>query len=389
VTSAYKRLIPFTLAGLFLATLSAALTASIVFADTAPRLALALWPGNGEARTLLADATLAPLFAAEFGNQPIDPAPGARAAAAGRKGLREQPLNPEAVRVIAFGGRYSDRQRYAILETGDRLSRRDTFTQVWLIRHAALTKNLTEVMSHYDALLRQDSAARDAAAQLLARAIDDPQIADATARLLRRKPDWGSVLYYYLLRQPDEWQAFIGLHQRLAGSGAIPVETSEQFAAHLADAGRFADAIGIAELTGAKPLARSSALSDTTFATRPPFPGTWSVVDPAAASLQPLAHGGALMDVAVAASGVVARRLIALQPGRYRAVVKYHSSQPASSQGLQARIACAEGTSDDAGLPTLTVAAGCPYQWLSLYLPESATIEQESDIDSVRVLADG
>ncbi len=389
VKPARKRFILFTLAGLFAAALSAALTGSIVFADNAPRLAIALWPGNGEARTALADAMIGPLLATESRKRPVEPALRAQALVAGRNGLQEKPLNPEAIRVIAFAGPYSDPQRYTILEAGNRLSRRDTLTQVWLVSQPALAKNLAQVMSHYDALLRQDTAARDAAAQLLARAMADPQVADATAGLLRRKPDWRSMLFYYLLKQPANWEVFLGLHQRLAGSGVIPTETSEQFAARLVEAGRFDDANRVAGLSGAKPLARTGAMSDTTFATRPLFPGAWSVVDPASASLQPLAHGGAILDAGEGAGGVVARRLIALKPGSYRAVAQYQSSQSTPMQELQARIVCANGPFREPGDASLTVTGGCPYQWLSLYLPQSPTAEQEINLSSVRVIAHG
>jgi hypothetical protein len=377
------------LAGILGAALSAAFTISIVFADTAPSLALAFWPGNGAAHTALADALMGPVLVAEVRNRPAISGLRVEALTAAKNGLREQPLNPQAVRVIAFDGGYSDKQRYAILEAGGRLSKRDALTQLWLIQKSVLAKNLEEVMVHYDALLRLDTGARDIAAQLLARAMADRQVADATARLLRRKPEWRSLLYYYLLRQPDNWDAFIGLHRRLAGTGLIPLETSVQFADRLVKARRFDDAIRTTELAGSQPLTRSSGVLDTRFAIHPALPGTWSVIDPPTASLQPLEDGGALLVAGDGTSGAVARRLIALKPGRYRAVVGYQTPDSVAPLKLEAHVACAESDHAAVGDTFLSVADDCPYQWLSLYLPQSPSTEQEISLKSIRVLGDG
>ena len=290
--------------------------------------------------------------------------------------------------------------RHALLEAGDRLSRRDTLTQIYLIEYAARAGKIERAMDHYDIVLRRRGAFRDQAGRNLALGLSDPEILGEVARQLAEKPSWSSLLFYYAVRTPEGFDGFLDLHRMTAGDDVIPAETSAAFAGALVSKGRIGDAVEVARIVDAdSALARTRGLTETDFATAPQveglangtWPGLWSVRDQATAFLQPLAGGGALASLSSGANGVIARRLVALEPGSYSVRIALASQEDQgptmgrSRTEIDSGLSCADGTAPSRGEANFTVTDDCRYQWLAVSLPKTQLRAGDIVIDEIAI----
>lgn len=367
---------------------AAALSAAIE--QGSPQLAARIMPLNGSAKGRLADVSFVlARLAQEDGDRARADRHMRRARVLASQALESVPLNPKALRILALSGG-DPGKKVDILYASNGQSRRDPLTQIMLIEQAARRGRIGEALTHYDALLRRDTGYRDIAGRQLALATADPRLASEVARLLRKEPPWRSLFYYYATREPQAFDGFISIHRSLQKTGEIPLETSAAFAATLVKAGRIEDALNIARMRNAAVLETANSLTERAFALEPSFPGTWLVAGNSAISMQPLREGGALLGLSRGSAGEVARRLTALAPGRYRvSVVTEIPEDPyASNQSepiLRGNITCVGSEGEVSGENTFAVTAGCPYQWLSIYLPESSRLDSEVYISMIKV----
>lgn len=347
--------------------------ASKVTERTNPELAMALFPYNAQALARSADEEFTAAANALSEDRETARAGFASASAKARQSLKAWPLNPRALRILALTEEAAEPNR-GVLLAGHTLSRRDTQTQIFLIEAAARQGEIGAAMEHYDAVLRRRSGFRDAAGRNLALAISQPEILEEVAKQLAMQPSWASLLYYYALRTPESYSSFVELHRMLAGQDVIPPEFSAQFAQVLTAQGRFDDAVTVADLAGAAGLSRAPRITDTSFQTEPQYPGAWVTVDDAAAYLQPLNGGSALLSLSSGTTGTVAYRLVALPQGQYSATLSLDADQEggfATTANPEARLSCAKAGTVTAGSPDLRVTEDCPYQWLAIHLPET------------------
>jgi len=300
-------------------------------------------------------------------------------------------LNPRALKVLALTDPESPTTR-ALLKAGDAQSRRDTLTQIYLIDYAARDGDIGTAMQHYDTVLRRRSAFRDQAGRNLAMALAVPDVLDKVTEQLVDSPSWESLLYFYILQTPESYPSFLEMHRRLAGADTIPAATSAQFAGALVAAGQFDEALEVAALTTQQPLERGTSLAETAFVREPQFPGAWIMPENSSAFFQSINGGGAVLRLPSGTTGVLAYRLVALEPGDYFAAIAVEADESRLARAappLEARLSCAEKSSQNLrvspGSKAISVTEDCRYQWLALYLTETQTRAGDFFIESITI----
>lgn len=384
--------------GLFAVAFAAFATASAVSAIStrqAPETALSVWPLNGAAAARVASEEMRRLRIAKSKQEPETVGlvmPNESAAHLAKRSLVTLPLNPDAFRVLAMASNTDDQTRINTVEAASRLSRRDLLTQLYIIGHWAEQGDFTQALDNYDALLRRRTPARDLAGQLLARSMADGALTAKIAGLLRDDPMWKSLLFYHLQREEPSWDSFIALHRELADTNVIPIEVSSEFARRLVGRGLVEDALTVARIAADVDLEPSRQFSDKAFEVEPPFPGTWTITAPEDISFVPLFGGGVAIQLSRNTSGVIAERIVALRPGRYRARLRFATQAPTGRRVEQiprAALACADAQASRRESSTLLVEKDCVYQRLSIVIDESAPVEADYEVNSIEIFSDG
>lgn len=175
--------------GLALASMGAvtAFTLSMTRAPSAPAFSLAKWPTS-----LGQSGAAAKLIASEA--EMMDPQRRARAAQLASQALARSPVNVEAVRTLALVEAVQGRvqRARAFISYGERLSRRDLPTQMWLIEDRVQAGDVASALLHYHHAMQTFPASRDLLSPILAQAADDPVIAHPLAKILATRPQWWS-----------------------------------------------------------------------------------------------------------------------------------------------------------------------------------------------------
>lgn len=150
-----------------------------------PSVALTLFPNDGVAQAAQADL----LVLAE----PTAPPPAARSLALAA--LRNQAINPRALRVLGFyteaTGDFAEAER--LVRMAERLSRRESQAQMWLVEASARRGDIKQTLVHYDYALRVRLDNQQILFPRLASAISDPEIRAALVPYIRAKNGWGEM----------------------------------------------------------------------------------------------------------------------------------------------------------------------------------------------------
>ncbi|MXP40277.1 hypothetical protein GRI75_01290 [Altererythrobacter soli] len=349
------------------------------YRSTRPTLALAVAPGDAEARARLA-ATLARQTHAPEALEP--------AMALAHDALRRSPLIPAAVRALGlvYGADGSDEGQVSALthmKLAERLSRRDQATQLWLAEHHLRRGNIPEVIRQFDIALRTSLRGQRDLFPLLAAAASDERIAEALVTRMRAKPHWAFPFARHLLRAPLPNELLVSLYQRTLDP-KIPAEMEliQFLMQRFASAGEYRLVRQLHDdfdlgANSSREFVRNGSFEEST--NIPPFgwdlaqePELW-----AASERQP--DGGKALGVFAAAgsAGEAARQLVELSPGSYSLSADFSSVPTASNQYVDLQVRCAEA--NGLKLVTLTPASGtdmrrvsdrftvpqsCAFQWL-------------------------
>jgi O-antigen ligase len=175
--------------GLVVASATFALTLTAVARSTAPQIALAIAPWEGTAIAAQTDMQL-------VAKQRLTPATlESRAQAA----LRNQPLNPRALRQLAIAAELrGQKQRAAEFITASASqSRRDLLTQLWLIEKSADRGDINGIIRHYDMALRTSPAAAAILYPRLAKAIRNVEVRRALRPYIDRRTPWTTDFFSF------------------------------------------------------------------------------------------------------------------------------------------------------------------------------------------------
>ncbi|WP_120716795.1 hypothetical protein [Tsuneonella amylolytica] len=358
---------------------------SLAFLDAArasmveinPSLAVAL-PGSEDAQVRLLSALM---------GQPDKGPPKAAAMAVARERLRDEPLDGDALNLMAYvsdpTGRSAETRKYADLAT--QVSKRQIFSQLAMTYGAASANDTVAALDRFDAVLRSRPDAGALFFPRLRPALASPEMRAAIAGLARDDSPWAMDFLLFSSGEP-QFSPFVSDVLRRSGT-AVPERQRALLGGPLVtrafEAADYAGARDIVALVpgGSKALFTSPALSERSLDTRYGA-ASWSLPSSAAGSASATGKG-ADVGLSVYATGgahdVVAIKNLLLAPGRYAMSHALVAGMNAA-EGADARwrLSCI-GRSDIWISPNLlagegtkrtfapfTVPSGCPAQRLEL-----------------------
>lgn len=339
--------------------------AAVVLARTTPQAALSIKSHHGEAVGRLVDAKLA---------RDKVTAPGAAQQQAVRRAYRSDPLNARLVRQLALGRVEAGDPKgsEALLNLGDRISRRDEMTQVLLAQRAAERGDLRTGIAKLSIVLSTSKSLHDQVFPLLAKVVGDPEFRGTAPDFI--KPSWGPGFMAYAAANVDPL-AVLDLALRAPQMQTDPryIPFTSELVDRLARQGHEDRALAYlqrhpqfaANIAGKPGFDRQT--TDFRYA-----PGTWRM-----AQDQGVYAGldGQTVSVSLdpASSGKALERAFVVEPGRYRVVITHESADglapPAarwtfecSGSGARAQLGALTPAPSAAGTQSvaeLTVPAGC------------------------------
>jgi hypothetical protein len=282
-----------------------------------PRLALRFTPDDPVALTGLAAIRIAR-------DQNLrDPAITALA----RQSLTELAINPAALRLIglmasADGGLPAGRRAMLL---ADRMSRRDTATQLWLIEEAVARNDIPGALQRYDNALRVAGETQQVLFPVLTAALEDPQISDSFIPYIREPTPWLGDFVRHAVRNSRRPAAYAALFMRAGGLPRDPVFASleQELIKRLIDTDASATAARYyGSLQGAdRRVLRSAAFSDRSVDTRF-VPLTWEIFTLPGLNAAFVRSGSdalALQGLVEAGGATpVARKVVLVPAGTYR-----------------------------------------------------------------------
>jgi hypothetical protein len=370
------RILTFSILGLVGAWYATTLALSGVARLKAPQSALMFMPGESTALAARADL----LF---FGN-PQQPSAAVRKLALAA--LREQAINPRAIRLLGYYADVKGDSATAkkFIRMAQRLSRRDAATQLWLIEAFARENDTTQTLIHYDIALRTKPDTQTILFPRLLNAIEDQEIRTALKPYIRTKNGWGGNFLFYANANSKNLPALSDLV--VETGGLVDKESAKNqtlgLLNRLVSEKYFSDARRLfLQMPGAKPARMTSAAFDPSDRGSRFGPMGWQLID------DPDAGGGFTGKAGdkqitlslFANSGTtrpVATKLLYLKPGSYLFSARLANLDRGEGGFLRWQLRCpndASGTplwtidSINASLrATFTVPANCPVQFLNL-----------------------
>jgi hypothetical protein len=347
VLAALKRLGPIkvlllSLVGLVGAGMALILAISGIARLGSPSVALAMLPNDGVALGAQADI----LIQGKPTNPPREVLALAMAA------LRNQAINPRAVRVLGFytevTGEFADAER--LVRMAERLSRRESQGQMWLVEASARRNDTRQTLVHYDYALRVRPDNRQVLFPRLARAISDADIRTALKPYIRARNGWGEAFINYAI---DENMYSPALASLMVESGGVANRKSNQILqvtllGQLVNGGHYTDARRLyLSMAGSKEQRLSSVAFDGADRTGSHGPIGWQSFDNVDGS------GGVrdetktlVMEVFASAANTlpVMRKLLFLKPGSYSFSATLSRLETDPGGYLRWQIRCMQGT---------------------------------------------
>ena len=343
-----------------------------------PSVALALFPNDSVA--LGAQAEQLALA------KPTDPPLEVRALAIAA--LRNQAINPRALRVL--GGYAEVRSTLAEAEQlilmAQRLSRRESGAQMWLVEANARRNDTKQTLVHYDVALRVRPDNSLILFPRLAAAIEDAEIRAALKPYIRAKNGWGERFIADALNLNTNLPALAAV---MIDSGGIPDpranrELQTTLIGRLVDGGYYQDARRLfLTMRGASAKRLTSTAFDPVDRTGIHGPIGWQMIEEAdgGGGFTGAAEQGDLaLEIFTNADNTrpVARKLLYLAAGNYNFAVDVARLQTDPGGYLRWQLRCMRGVGADKPLiwsvqgvernirSTVAIPAACPVQMLEL-----------------------
>ncbi len=263
---------------------------------------------------------LAKVFDNRLIDDPAAPVPDTMEVRA-RTALNEQPLNPEALRLIGLwaASRHSPALSDRAMKLSARVTRRKAFVQFWLIERAVQRGDVPGAIAHYHAALSVAPSTRSVLFPILTTSLSNADIRAAVRPYIRQGTTWSADLLNAAITQGDP---------RDVAALMLPIAASLR-----TEPWRFTNAMLISRLTetGSAPLARlfvarvwpetrAQGLSDfgVTSATTDPRLGSlgWTLSTDGSVRASTDDNGGLNLEVDARTNDRAARRIWPVTGGR-------------------------------------------------------------------------
>ncbi len=266
--------------------------------------------------------------------------------------LEGQALNPRAMRQLGISttaeGRTSLGRRQMALAA--QISRRDLPTQLWFSQQCAVSNDFGCVMRHLDVALTTRSAGFALLFPIIREGLGDAKFQQAMAPYLRDGRPWMAKFIF----DSANTDKVVELSRALQVAGKMPDDPEYQSSARfvvqrLGETGNYAELPRLAPLFGKDVAAATRGLG---FAganiDQQLVPLSWELVtDPVAISGFEQKPGGGTYALAARVdadkSAVVARKLLFLQPGLYRADIRGEVDRNAKDALASMSLSCLSG----------------------------------------------
>lgn len=309
--------------------------------------------------------------------------------------LRGQLINERAIRLLAFASDLKrDRQgALGLINTAQRLSRRDLRSRLWMIEYFAGTGNADAALAQYDLALRTSSVAPQVLFPVLASALADESLWPPFAKYLKSRPNWVPQFLTYAIREGQHPEAIAKLLLRYGGPDLPEMDAVLLGRLVLANQDKVATAYYLSRPGAARSTLTTLALNNEN--TNPRYiPITWNLF-PRAEMDSALVDGDGRNRRSISthadagASGIVGRKFLTLAPGTYRVAIT--PAQVAKEDAYVGwELVCAttgDKISSSGGARNdrlLTVPADCPAQYFDLLVSNAGRDESlELTIDDV------
>lgn len=315
--------------------------------------------------------------------------------------LRQDPMVVAAVSVLGVNAQVRGDAGAArrLFTYAEKLSRRDTATQLWAIEDAVGRGDVKAALRHYDTVLRVRPQLSELLYPILAGASAEPAIRAELIRTLVARPAWsGSFITYIAGSGPDPW-ATAGFLAGLHRAGVAVPDAARVSIVNALVAGNLFDQAW-AYYAGIRPGVDRRRSRDPKFTARIEIPTLldWTPISDAGATA--VIEGGILNFSAPASiGGPLLQQLQLLPPGTYR--LSGHSSgiEQADNARPYWMLSCRNGrelgrvTIPNSGqasgnfLGTFTVPADCPAQLLTLVArPSEEVAGMSGQMDRVELV---
>ncbi len=290
-------------------------------------------PDTGDDRLRINDLELARLAQTPDGR--------ARLERDARDHLMSEPLSARALRQLgtarALDGDDVASERLHML--AERVSRRDLGTQLWLIERAAAAGDVAETLRHYDLALTSEPASGELLYPVLASAIEDEAVRSALAPYVRADRPWVRSFLAAGLEEamPSALSALVAV--------ARPDTVKGIMGTLLTRMARDQDFVSARKLLMATPVGRAAS-GDMTVSDRTTAPqlGPFGWQLGRSDGVDAVRDGGGLtVRISSGASGLAARRVLILRPGRYRLGYAVQSQGVTGTASLSADAQCLGG----------------------------------------------
>jgi|GEM_PF-2135267 len=302
-----------------------------------------------------------------------------------RRSVLELPINAPALRLYGLvSSANSDlagvRGQMAL---SDRMSRRDSASQLWLIEDAVARNDVAGALRHYDVALRINEPTRALLYPVLTDALEEPIIRTRFLPYMDEPAPWLESFLRHAVSNTRDPRLMADL-ARLAGGfpkGNAYASLDTDLLRRLVVENHYEDAIAhFRKIDGADPAMLTS-LQLTDASTAEAFkPVSWEPysIDGISPILVGSETGGIELesDIEPGYVGPVARKLLALSPGRYALRAQMRAEGFGSSGSITWSLACGGGSNlldqtvgmsgEFAVSGGFTVPSGCPAQILTI-----------------------
>lgn len=390
------RILIMTVIGLVGAWFTLSLAIAGVTRTRNPPMALMILPRESTALAARADQV--------FFENPNKPAPAAKALALAA--LREQAINPKALRLLGYFASLENDLVKAekLVRMAQRLSRREAGAQLWLIEFAAQKDDTKQALFHFDVVLKTKPETQDLLFPRLLSAIDDASVREALKPYIGADNDWAGSFVSYANAKSTNLPALASLVAETGGVGDRKIAQQQRIdlLARLVGEKYFNEAQALfLKIPGAKPARLTSAALDPSDRDGRFGSMGWQLFN------EPDAGGGfnaqtknSSITFSVFANGsttrTVARKLLYLRPGSYTFASKLADLDRGDGGFLRWQLSCpaeqnatpiwSVSSISKVTQSGLSVPASCSVQFLDLILSGGkGQIGLEATIASVSV----
>lgn len=298
-----------------------------------------------------------------------------------RRAFLAEPTNSVAVSLLALDAQFSNEadEARSLYESALKVSERDRIANLWLIEDASQSGQIGLILDRYDVLLRTGGAASTTLFGVLGAALKDERIVPYLQRRLTTSPPWAEEFWLRVTPNPLAIRNLARLRLALMDQGiANAADNDGEIVRRLAQAEEFDLAFRLYSRLRNSSGSTANVLGNGDFAQDEPIrPFEWETFAAAryGAEIDPVANE-LVFFVEDPSDVLLARELVVLPPGRYRASIDIRNPEAADSIDLSLATRCAEANSTAAGQSvrldprapiTFLMTNGCRFKWIELY----------------------